>query len=68
MIGAQIFLNTSAGTCAHTGIVYNYDNNKVYTIEGNTNKSDGTGNYIYVAYHEYPINSSKIYGSGYPQF
>lgn len=34
-----IFSNSSGSTASHTGLVYSYDDNYVYTVEGNT--SDG---------------------------
>lgn len=39
-VGDIIIFGDSNGTPCHTGIVYAYDNNRVYTIEGNT--SGGT--------------------------
>lgn len=59
-IGAQIFFGASESNLTHTGLVYNYDSAKVYTIEGNTSDQ--------VAYREYAIGSSKIYGYGYPAY
>lgn len=59
-IGAQIFFGASESNLTHTGLVYNYDSSKVYTIEGNTSDQ--------VAYREYAINSSKIFGYGYPAY
>lgn len=56
-IGAQIFF----GEYDHTGIVYNYDDTNVYTIEGNT--SGGK-----VAYKSYARNDSWVVGYGYPRY
>lgn len=35
-VGAIIIFGNSAGTPSHTGMVYSFDSNTVYTIEGNT--------------------------------
>ena len=56
--GAQIFF-IDDGIVSHTGIVVNYDANKVYTIEGNTSNC--------VKRKEYSRNSSRIVGYGYPR-
>lgn len=67
--GDQIFFKDSAGTICHTGLVYYYDNNYVYTIEGNTN--DGTGlvaNGVCVAKKKYPLKYNRIAGYGRPYY
>lgn len=55
--GAQIFF----GDLEHTGIVVDFDNSYVYTVEGNT----GSGE---VCKKKYSRNSSWIYGYGYPAY
>lgn len=58
--GAQIFFyNSKHNDIQHTGLVIGYDDNKVYTIEGNVNHQ--------VAECEYSRNNSKIAGYGYPK-
>lgn len=60
-VAAQIFFGRgSESTLYHTGIVEAFDNNYVYTIEGNSGDS--------VARRKYSRNSSSIYGYGYPEF
>ena len=58
--GDQIFFKNSSGVRTHTGLVYQVDNNYVYTVEGNT--GDG------VKKKKYAINSSSIYGYGRPKY
>lgn len=65
-IGDQIFFENSEGVY-HTGIVYKVDNNKVYTVEGNTRKNN-SGAYNEVCKKEYPLNSSYIGGYGRPKY
>ncbi|MEV7282603.1 peptidoglycan-binding protein [Streptomyces sp. NPDC093111] len=64
-IGAQIFFGPNGGT--HTGLVYDYDDRFVYTVEGNTN-ADGSaeGDGVYLKKRE--RRSSYVYGYGYPRF
>lgn len=57
-IGAQIFFGTP-GDFSHTGLVYDFDNSYVYTIEGNTSDQ--------VAYRKYSRSKSNIY-YGYPNY
>ena len=38
--GDIIFFKDSSGLC-HTGIIYNVDNTKLYTVEGNTSSAEG---------------------------
>lgn len=59
-VGDQIFFKNSKGVRTHTGLVYQVDNNYVYTVEGNT--GDG------VRKKKYAINSSSIYGYGRPKY
>lgn len=64
-IGYQIFFRGSDGDPCHTGIVYNVDNNYVYTIEGNTSGASGVvSNGGGVAKKKYARNYSGIYGYG----
>ena len=58
--GSQIFF-TDGESIYHTGLVYNVDNSKVYTIEGNTNGGE-------VAKKSYPLNASYIAGYGEPKY
>ncbi|MCC2278881.1 CHAP domain-containing protein [Streptomyces sp. ET3-23] len=64
-VGSQIFFGSGGG--AHTGLVYAYDDDFVYTIEGNTN-ADGSaeGDGVYLKKRE--RRSSYVYGYGYPAF
>ncbi len=56
--GAQIFFGVP-GDFSHTGLVYDFDNSNVYTIEGNTSGQ--------VAYRQYSRSKSNIY-YGYPNY
>lgn len=58
-LGAQIFF----GDLDHTGIVVDFDDNNVYTVEGNTGSGVNE-----VCRKKYSRNSSWIYGYGYPAF
>lgn len=58
-IGAQIFFYVG-GSINHTGIVESFDNNNVYTIEGNTSDM--------VARRTYNIYDSSIAGYGIPRY
>jgi hypothetical protein len=64
-IGAQVFFGSGGGT--HTGLVYDYDDTYVYTVEGNTN-DDGSaeGDGVYLKKRE--RRSSYVFGYGYPAF
>lgn len=67
-IGAQIFFHNSERIC-HTGIVYNFDNYKVYTIEGNTTgASDVVSNGGGVCKKAYTLDNSRISGYGIPKY
>lgn len=58
-IGAQIFFGNSANNLVHTGLVYDFDDKYVYTIEGNS------GNMV--AYHRYDKSASNFW-YGYPKY
>lgn len=62
--GDQVFFKVG-----HTGIVYNVDNNYIYTVEGNTsNSSEVVANGGCVAKKKYKIGSSFISGYGRPDY
>ena len=62
--GDQVFFGVG-----HTGIVYNVDNNYIYTVEGNTsNSSEVVANGGCVAKKKYRIGSSSISGYGRPDY
>ena len=62
--GDQVFFGVG-----HTGIVYNVDNNYIYTVEGNTsNSSEVVANGGCVAKKKYRIGSSSISGYGRPNY
>lgn len=64
-IGAQIFFGPSGGT--HTGLVYDYDDTYVYTVEGNTNDNGSAeGNGVYLKRRV--RRDSYVYGYGLPKF
>ena len=58
-VGAQIFFGNSQES-THTGLVYDVDENKVYTVEGNTSDM--------VAQRQYNRGDSNIYGYGLPDY
>lgn len=58
--GDQIFFSYSAGEISHTGIVVDVDDEKVYTVEGNS--SDG------VASRSYSLKNKNIVGYGRPAY
>lgn len=67
-VGDQIFF-TDGSSIYHTGLIYAVDNNKVYTIEGNTsnvNYVDGNGGRV--CKKSYPLNASYIAGYGRPKY
>lgn len=67
-IGAQIFFKNSTRIC-HTGLVYDIDNQYVYTVEGNTSGASGIiPNGGGVCKKKYRLNNSKIAGYGYPNY
>ncbi|MFJ9408584.1 CHAP domain-containing protein [Streptomyces sp. NPDC101393] len=64
-IGAQVFFGPGGGT--HTGLVYDYDDTYIYTVEGNTNtngSAEGDGVYR----RQRARRDSNVYGYGYPAF
>lgn len=58
--GDLIFFNN----CSHVGIVKKFDDDMIYTIEGNA--ADENGNNYGVRERQYAISSSKITGYGIP--
>lgn len=67
-IGAQIFFKNSTRIC-HTGLVYDFDNKYVYTVEGNTSGASGViANGGGVCKKKYARTNSKIAGYGYPKY
>ena len=67
-IGAPIFFHNSERIC-HTGIVYDFDDKYVYTVEGNT--SNGTAvisNGGMVCKKSYLRSNSRIDGYGHPDY
>ena len=67
-VGDQIFF-ASGGDPNHTGLVYNVDSSKVYTIEGNTSGASGVvANGGGVCRKSYALNYSRIYGYGRPAY
>lgn len=65
-IGAVVFYGTPADL-NHTGIVYDYDADSIYTIEGNTNDSgsrEGDGVYL----KKRRRRDSYVVGYGYPEY
>lgn len=59
--GDQVFFQKSNGVLYHTGIVVDWDNNGIYTVEGNTNGGK-------VAKKFYKYGDSKIAGFGHPRY
>lgn len=67
-IGDQIFFKNSTGIC-HTGLVYNVDSSKVYTIEGNTSSEPGVvPNGGCVRLKSYALSYKNIAGYGRPNY
>lgn len=67
-VGDQIFFG-AVGSEKHTGIVYKVDNEKVYTIEGNTREESGVivnGGGVYKK--EYRLDDTQIVGYGRPRY
>lgn len=65
VIGGQIFFGQNGGT--HTGLVYDYDDVYVYTVEGNTNTSGSPeGDGVYERKHL--RKSTYVYGYGIPYY
>lgn len=66
--GDQIFFK-QGNEITHTGLVYDIDNTKVYTIEGNTSSASGVvANGGAVVKKSYNLNSSYIAGYGRPKY
>ena len=66
--GDQIFFGYGLES-THTGLVYKVDGNTVYTIEGNTNSSNGVvPNGGAVKTKSYSLSSSRIIGYGRPNY
>lgn len=66
--GDQIFFKNSERIC-HTGIVEKVENNRVYTIEGNTRESEQVvPNGGAVCKKSYPLNYDTIAGYGRPNY
>ena len=64
-IGAQVFYGSGGGS--HTGIVYDYDDTYIYTVEGNTNdngSAEGDGVYL----KQRVRTDAYVYGYGYPEY
>ena len=60
--GCSIYFKNSAGP-SHIGIVYDFDNKYVYTVEGNA------GNHCwYVVKNKYSLKNERILGYGYPLY
>ncbi len=65
VVGAQVFFGSGGGT--HTGLVYKYDRDYVYTIEGNTNATGSPeGDGVYTKKHA--RRSDYVYGYGLPYY
>lgn len=66
--GDQIYFG-SGSTAEHTGIVYQVDANRVYTVEGNTSSQSGVvSNGGGVFRKSYLLTNSRILGYGRPDF
>ncbi|WP_328546783.1 CHAP domain-containing protein [Streptomyces platensis] len=64
-VGAQVFFGSGGGS--HTGLVYDYDADWIYTVEGNTNINGGAeGDGVYLK--KRARRDSYTYGYGYPKF
>src|SRR5258705_239251 len=64
-IGAQVFYGVHGD--AHTGIVKDYDDTYIYTVEGNTNtngSAEGDGVYLKARVRK----DAYVYGYGYPKY
>ena len=68
-IGDQIFFKNSSGSITHTGLVYDIDNNYVYTVEGNTSGASGVvANGGGVCKKKYSLIYDYIAGYGRPTY
>lgn len=64
-VPAQVFFGTN-GDMYHTGIVYDYDDTYVYTVEGNTNTNGSAeGDGVYLKQHL--RRDPHVQGYGYPK-
>lgn len=64
-IGFQVFFGANGGT--HTGIVYKYDDDYIYTIEGNTNDNGSAeGDGVYRKKRARKVD--YVYGYGIPYY
>lgn len=64
-VGAAVFYGPGGGS--HTGTVYAYDADYIYTVEGNTNdngSSEGDGVYL----KKRARRDTYVYGYGYPEY
>lgn len=61
--GAQVFYGSGGG--AHTGLVYDFDDTFIYTVEGNTN-ADGSAEGDGVYLKKRRRKDVYVYGYGYP--
>lgn len=62
-IGAQVMF----GVNVHTGLVYNYDDTFIYTVEGNTNvNGSAEGDGVYLKKHA--RRDAYVVGYGYPEY
>lgn len=69
-IGDQIFFySKDKSEIAHTGLVYNVDNSKVYTVEGNTSGASGViSNGGGVCKKSYSLSYNRLAGFGRPDY
>lgn len=67
--GDVVFFKDSTGIACHVGLVDKVQNNKVYTIEGNTSGNAGViANGGSVCRKQYAINYNRIMGYGRPKY
>ena len=68
-LGAQIFFKNANGGICHTGLVYDFDDTYVYTVEGNTSGASGViANGGGVCKKKYSRTYTRIAGYGYPKY
>lgn len=69
-IGDQIFFySADKSSISHTGLVYQVDSKKVYTVEGNTSSASGVvANGGAVAKKSYSLSNNRIAGYGRPNY
>jgi hypothetical protein len=64
-VGAQVFFGSGGGT--HTGLVADFDDTYIYTVEGNTNQNGSAqGDGVYR--QKRARRDAYVYGYGYPAF